>query len=308
MFPTLYPGANRDDVLKTLRELASTAQNADNTHGGAYARLTAYLEWATNSVLMLEHRVSAADIDRLVLTRGYERLLSAAGSLTGTDIGTQRVLNGLLSLEIRQRINALDQAVADLGAQIARWSGMLAFVVPDTSVYLEHEDKLEHLDFHSLLQVRPDKTVRVVVPVVVLDELDGLKNRAPTPFGKWRAAYTLGVMEKVFASRTSPGVLHPQSADRSSGGVVLDVLFDPPGHVRLPINDDEIIDRGLAAQPLAGIPLPLLTFDASQSSRARHAGLTVMKLAKPLGEEPQDTRDRKAKQAAAGATRERSSN
>jgi len=42
---------------------------------------------------MLEHRVCAADIDRLVLTLSYDRLLAAAGSLTGEDIGTQRVLN-----------------------------------------------------------------------------------------------------------------------------------------------------------------------------------------------------------------------
>jgi hypothetical protein len=54
-----------------------------------------------------------------------------------------------------------------------------------------------------------DKTVRVVVPIIVLDELDGLKNRAPTAFGKWRAGYTLGVMGKAFASQTAPNVLHP---------------------------------------------------------------------------------------------------
>ena len=34
-------------------------------------------------------------------------------------------------------------------------------------MYLEHNDKLENFDFTSLLQVRPDKTVRVIVPVIV---------------------------------------------------------------------------------------------------------------------------------------------
>ena len=295
MLVTVYPGANRDDVLKTLRELASAAQNASNTHGGAYARLTSYLEWATNSVRMLEHRVSGADIDRLVLTRGYERLLSAVGGLTSADIGTQRVLNGLLDLEIRQRISAIDEVVADLGAQIGCWSGMLAFVVPDTSVYIEHDDKLECLDFHSLLQVRPDKTVRVVVPVIVLDELDGQKRNGDAR-KRWRAGYTLGLMEKAFAAPVR-GELRPQTADMSYGGVILDVLFDPPGHARLPINDDEIIDRALAAQALAGITITLVTFDTGQSTRARHAGLQVIKLSKPLGEEPQSTKGLKAQQA-----------
>lgn len=102
MLVTPYPGANRDDVLRTLRDLKSAAQNAGNVHGAAQSHLTAYLEWATDSVRMLEHRVSTADIDRLILTRGCDRLLAAAGTLTGADIGTQRVLNGLVSHEIQQ--------------------------------------------------------------------------------------------------------------------------------------------------------------------------------------------------------------
>ncbi len=232
-----------------------------------------------------------------MLTRGYERLLTAAGSLAGTDTGSQRVLNGLLGLEIRQRITALQEAAAELGAQIRRWSGMLAFVVPDTSVYIEHDDKLENLDFHALLQVRPDKTVRVIVPMIVMDELDGQKRNGEA-LKKWRAGYTLGVMEKALTVGV-PGQLHPQTEDLSYGGVILDVLFDPQGHARLPINDDEIIDRVLAAQAMAGIPVPLVTFDTNQQTRARHAGLQVIKLSKPLGEEPSATRSRKANGAPA---------
>jgi len=51
------------------------------------------------------------------------------------------------------------------------------------------------------------------------------------------------------------------------------------GHVRLPITDDEIIDRVLAVQPLAGRKITLLTYDTGQSTRARNAGLQVRKLA-----------------------------
>ena len=73
----------------------------------------------------------------------------------------------------------------------------------------------------------------------------------------------------------------------------MDILFDPPRHERLPIADDEIIDRALAAQGLPAHPVTLLTFDTSQAARARHAGLAVNKLTKPLGEEPEDTRKKK---------------
>lgn len=84
--------------------------------------------------------------------------------------------------------------------------------------------------------------------------------------------------------------------------MILDLLFDPPGHARLPINDDEIIDRALAAQALAGSAVTLLTFDTSQAARARYAGVKVNKLTVPLGDEPPDTRKGKAKTPAAART------
>jgi hypothetical protein len=103
MLVTLYPGADRNDVLRTLREIESAAHNA-NQHSGfhgskAYSRLTSYLEWATTSVRMLEHRVNAADIGRLVRTRGYERLVAppealrqrtSARNACSTDLSTTR--------------------------------------------------------------------------------------------------------------------------------------------------------------------------------------------------------------------------
>ncbi|HEX8861570.1 MAG TPA: hypothetical protein VGC06_21215 [Actinomycetes bacterium] len=63
------------------------------------------------------------------------------------------------------------------------------------------------------------------------------------------------------------------------------MLFDPPGHVRLPINDDQIIDWALAVVPLAAREVTLVTYDTGQCMRARAAGLRE-KLHKPLVEEP----------------------
>jgi len=114
-------------VLKTLRQIESAATDAGNAGGGAYNRLMAYLEWATASERMLAGRLTRADIDRLVLTRGYERLLAAAGSLTGDDTGTRRVLDGMVSEELQQRGRALDDVIRDLDRQITRWSGNAVF-------------------------------------------------------------------------------------------------------------------------------------------------------------------------------------
>jgi rRNA-processing protein FCF1 len=169
------------------------------------------------------------------------------------------------------------------------WSDYAHFVVPDTSFYIEHESKLEAVDFGPLINVR-QSTVAVLVPIVVVDELNSLK-RNTKPLVRWRAGYTLAVLERVFANSTSPARLRagevvpgPDGLTRSE--ITIELVFDPPGRVRLPINDDEIIDRALAIEPLADRKVTLLTYDTNQSMRARNVGLHVIKLSKGIGEEP----------------------
>lgn len=179
--------------------------------------MRSHLEWAVDSVRMLEGRISAADVSRLVLTPGYDGLLSAAGSLAGADTGTMRVLNGMLDQEIRQRGRALEDAIRDLDGQIARWPGTGVFTVADTSVYIEHESKLEDIDFHALLPWHwPDKAVRVIVPVIILDELDGLK-RSGDARRRWRAGYTLAVMAKPSPTSKFPGSCASRRGTRTAG-------------------------------------------------------------------------------------------
>jgi hypothetical protein len=78
------------------------------------------------------------------------------------------------------------------------------------------------------------------------------------------------------------GVLHGEDLSAIDNGgiprgpVTIQVLFDPPGHGRLPINDGEIVDRAVACKPFAG-ELTMLTYDTGQAMRARLAGLQVRK-------------------------------
>lgn len=293
MLITPRPGVNRQSLLDTLREVHTAVFNlrGGGGPGSAQGRLAGYLEWATTTVQRLGNQISAADLDQLVLTRSYDRLFSIAGTMTGENIATQRILNGLVSLELTQRTDAFEAAIKALDEQTRRWSRPGVFIVADTSFYMEHEDKLEHVDFRPLLQIREDP-VHLLVPIVFVDELDGLKKSRND---RWRPAYTLAVLDRVFASSTRAARLAAEDfSPLGSGGiprgeVTIELVFDPPGHVRAPINDDEIIDRILAIQPLAGRDVTLLTYDTGQSTRARAAGLRVTKLTKTAESEPATT-------------------
>jgi rRNA-processing protein FCF1 len=275
------PGVRREDLFEVLRQLPHLVANA-RSGLTVLDRYNAYLAWVTEAVRMLRNRVSTADLDRLVLTRRYWLLQSMVTNLVGPT-------GDLLATETEERETGLREAYEALDAQIRRWSRPGVFVVPDTSFYIEH-DKIELADLAAALNVRGED-IHLLIPIIVVDELDGLKKHND-PHTRWRAGYTLAVLDHVLSDGT--GTAQLREADFSaltSGGIprgeiTIEMVFDPPGHARLPINDDEIIDRMLAIQPLAGRPVTLLTYDNSQSTRARSQGVPVMKLDKPLGEEP----------------------
>jgi hypothetical protein len=239
---------------------------------------------------VLQSQISAADLDRLVLTRRYELLLSAAGTSVADAELEVRLVDGLLDNELDQRTAAFGAAYAVLERLIKRWSRPGVFVVADTSVFITHPDKLEETDFAPLVGVR-EEPIHLVVPVVIIDELDGLKHSKDNRT-RWRAGYTLAVLDRVSEHNAATGLLRAEDFSAlDTGGiprgeVTIELLFDQPGHVRLPINDDEIIDRALAIEPLAGRAVTLLTYDTGQSTRARAAGARVRKLARPIGDEP----------------------
>jgi rRNA-processing protein FCF1 len=280
------PGVSRNDLLEVVRNLEFSVSNARVGGMTVLDRYNAYLAWVTEAVRMLRDRVSAADLDRLVLTQRYWALQSMVTAVVGP-------VGALVDTEITERVTSFGEAYATLDKQIQRWSRPGMFVVADTSFYIEHPDKIEEADLASALGVRGD-AIHLLVPIIVVDELDGLKKHNNRHI-RWRAGYTLAVLDRILTDGTGPALLREEDFSAlNSGGIprgeiTIEIVFDPPGHSRLPINDDEIIDRILAIQPLADRKVTLLTYDTSQSTRARAEAVPVVKLAAQLGEEPTKT-------------------
>jgi hypothetical protein len=152
------PGVDRANLRRALSDVHVSVLNIRGAGVGEYPfdRVVVYLNWVNDAVRMLRKQISSADIDRLVLTRRYELLLAE-------DISSgSRVLNGLLSAELDERADAFDEAREALEREIKRWSRPGMLVVADTSVYITNPDKLEELDFASLINVREGR-----FPVVV---------------------------------------------------------------------------------------------------------------------------------------------
>ena len=279
---SILPGCDRQDVATSLQTAEFAANDARNTQGGI-PLVSAYIAWVDEAVRQLRTRVSTADVERLVLTKRCWMLQPMVGD-------TSPLILGLIQAELDERVSELGAAHASLREQITRWSRPGAFVVADTSVYIEAPTKLEDLDFAPLVKVRHEP-VHLLVPIVIVDELDGLK-RSSDKRVRWRAGYTLAVLDRVFATTAGPARLRAedfsalQTGGIPRGEVTIEFVLDPPGHQRLSINDDEIVDRTLAVQALAGRPVTLLTYDTGLSLRARPTALQEVKLSKPLESEP----------------------
>ena len=136
-----------------------------------------------------------------------------------------------------------------------------------------------------------------------------LKDRSSNRHVKWRAWHALGFIYEKLKDADHPAQIQPPDPQKRRGPVVMELILDPPGHVRLPIDDDEIVDRAQSIGGLTESRVTLITFDTGQSLRARNADLRIVKLAKPQSKEDdpgppsrrQVRRERKeAREASAG--------
>lgn len=219
---TPRPGTDRRELRRILGDLHAAAKNA---RGGSTPadRYSNYLVWVANAVGQLRGLVSAADLDRLVLTRRYWLLQSKADGLTA-------LLGNPVDTELNERVDAFGEAAMALNGQIGRWSQHAVFLVADSSFYLQHPDKLEEADLAAILEVRGEP-LHLLFPMVVVDELDNLKQSSKSPV-RWRAGYTLAVLDRVLRHNAGPARLRAEdSSALTSGGI-------PRGEVTVEIVPD----------------------------------------------------------------------
>ncbi|WP_435126534.1 PIN domain-containing protein [Micromonospora tulbaghiae] len=293
MLITPIPGVKAEALNSTLVNVRNSLTSKVQSSGpdGATERACRYLEWVHEARRLLRRQIRPAELEYLLPTQDYEVVLAAIAARaahqpdpTRNSSASERVLGGLVAMQLDERGEAFDAALSDLQSQIQRFQQQrdAELVVLDTNIYMHHPQKLEDMDLAGELHLG-NAHIHVLVPLVVIDELDKGK-RAGGDRG-YRAAYAVSYIDKIAqdAGRIRPAHLSNEGHPR--GKVTVEVVLDPPGHARLPNNDDEIVARAVDIQALAGRPIRLITYDTKMRMRGPDAGLRVDKLAEPEKDE-----------------------
>jgi hypothetical protein len=295
------PGVRADHLLPTITSIKTSAQNGRGSGGNAVEALVKYAEWASESERLLRGLISSEDIERLLYTSAYRRCMDALSYVGNSSLS--RVVHSMLGVEWQERIKVFEEIEQDLRKQSSAWGGA-ELVVFDTNVYIRHPAKFGEMDFSTMLELRGD--VLLVIPMVVVDELDNLKQHS-VELTRWRARYTSSYIDRLFGSfpdgQASLGVREQQVGLTNAPihwSIGAKLLLDPPQHTRLVRPDDEIVDRTATLSAVTGKPITIVTYDTGMRIRAKVAGLECVLLKEELGEEPEvreSARKRRERQA-----------
>jgi hypothetical protein len=266
----LLPGA---DLVNTRRILDDARMGAINNRNERNPEdlLFKYLQWARTYADMLYDLIRPAQTHDLLLTPTYWALLTSTSAGRGITLPT-------IHAEYDSRKKVLEAAIAQLDAERERWSlGFGPIVVLDTGIFIEHEldfpDSLASIE-DRIAPADPGSTyaggspVQFVIPLQVIDELD--KTKADRSRGRARIA--LARLNEVFTSPLSAATVEGLRA-----GSAVHLLMDDPGHVRLPIEDDEIVERALyldAVSTGTRGSVGVACMDTGMDLRVRVKGLT----------------------------------
>ncbi len=235
-----------------------------------------YLSWVVDAARILGTTVRRSDLDRLLYTPRYWATLA-------NPIPAPSVLKAVHQ-EVYERLVHLDEVRAEAAALRDHWAPSprgTHVVVPDTGILLHHTlggepANIDSIDWRAMIPVRTFDEVRVVIPIVVVDELEGIKDKRKDDLGR-QARRVVNQLFTWFENRpTQPYEL--ATASNTSGAVCIELLADERGHARLPRNDDELVDRAVAVRDVQAAPVHFLSYDTGAVLRAKVAGLNGRRL------------------------------
>jgi rRNA-processing protein FCF1 len=164
----------------------------------------------------------------------------------------------LISSAIRRHEAQLQEMLAQLATyKHVCGTSDSTLAILDTNIY-DHYQLFTQINWNEVLGA---KSVRLLVPLVVVDELDGQKDNRESRLGK-RAGKVIKALRGLpfVAGDRGPRLVRP--------GIELDYLPEPPGHVRRASNDDEVVRQAAYICSIAPNRVVLITGDLGMQVRA----------------------------------------
>ncbi len=168
----------------------------------------------------------------------------------------------LIDNEVRRQVHALESLREKARGALALRARPGSPVILDTNVLMHYHRP----DEVSWREVTGEQPVRIILPMLVIDELDNKKYTGSDTMAR-RAAQAIRVLR-----RHSNG-LQPDGAIVFGDGTTLEFLADDPGHSRTPNPDEELLNRAAFAQQAIGKPVTIVTGDLGMQLRASVRGL-----------------------------------
>ncbi|MEA9987062.1 PIN domain-containing protein [Subtercola sp. RTI3] len=142
-----------------------------------------YLAWATAQERMLAGVFGQAEMNSFLTSPRYWALLA-------DQLGDLPHVSGQIYLELNQRMEAMKRAWEEIEETIQLWKvpndettyepGLHAIVL-DTNVLLVHSTALGAVEWHDRAGIINVQALSLVVPSIVIDELDDLKTAKVKP-------------------------------------------------------------------------------------------------------------------------------
>jgi hypothetical protein len=229
--------------------------------------LDGYLSWAETAERTLCNVLDSETVTDLIHTPPYWALRTAAE-------GTPQLISLVLA-EAGRCQRKLSEATDELRQERERWQRYPAtLVVPDTNVFLQSDAPFEQIDWPAAVGTVRD--VRLVLPLVVVHELDRLKRQGNNTTSK------LARSALKWLAANLPANPHGKSGRLSEGDPITTVeVYVQDGPTRPEDADGLIIRFARQLAIVAEKPTKLVTRDLGMRLRATALGVDTVQLPEP---------------------------
>jgi rRNA-processing protein FCF1 len=264
----LRHGVTIESAISAINDIIQESQQPYNlTSNDTVGKLISYFNWVDTAQKRLRTVFADAELENSLLARAYWHI----GALLSYQ-SLSRMINEEIEFQAGYPNNPADShgrlgdAISRLRS-LARLADRLGRIcVLDTNVLL-HYRLFDQINWPERLSV---PAVRLIIPLVVVDELDEKKYARRAEF--WdRARQVLGLIDR-FADQAPDGYATVRD------NVTVEVLPDEEGHLRALSNDQEILERCELMVQVTGQQVTLVTGDSGARINARSRGIEVLKL------------------------------